>query len=489
AAVTIAVVASLETLLNIQAVDKLDPQQRTSPPSRELLAQGAGNFVSGLIGGLPVTSVIVRSSVNVMAGAKTKLSAIIHGILLLVAVPLIPTWLNRIPLSSLAAILLVTGIKLASPALVRQMWHEGRSQFLPFMVTVVAIVLTDLLIGILIGLATAIGFILHSNVRHPIRRFIEKQPGGEVLHIELTNQVSFLNRAALAQALSEAPANGHVLIDAQNTDYIDPDVLSLIRDFKELSAPARHIEVSLVGFMARYQFEDQIQHSDYSNRELRKSLTPREVLQILKEGNERFRSSRPLARDLNRQIRVTADRQHPLAVVLSCIDSRTPAEIIFDLSMGDIFGICIAGNVVGPQILASAEYGCAVAGAKLILVVGHTSCGAVTTAVKLACSAETAAATGCDYLGSVVTDIQRSLDPTAWLNLRGGEQSQFDSVIDTVTRQNVQRAVESFRWRSRALDKLVCDQRIAIVGALYHVESGAIELLTEFPPEPTASSS
>jgi carbonic anhydrase/SulP family sulfate permease len=474
AALTIAVVASLETLLNIQAVDKLDPQQRTSPPSRELLAQGIGNVTSGLIGGLPVTSVIVRSSVNVMAGGKTKRSAVVHGILLLVAVPLIPTWLNRIPLSSLAAILLVTGVKLASPTLVKQMWSEGRSQFLPFVVTVIAIVLTDLLTGILIGLATAVGFILHSNMRHPMRRLVEKHLGGDVLHIELTNQVSFLNRAALAHALSEAPTNGHVLIDAQNTDYIDPDVLDLIRDFKELSAPARHIEVSLVGFKAKYQFEDQIQYLDYSTRELQKSLTPRQVLQILKDGNERFRSGRRLTRDLVRQIRATADRQHPLAVVLSCIDSRTPAEIIFDVGMGDIFSIRVAGNVIGPQILASAEYGCAVAGAKLILVVGHTHCGAVTTAVKLACSAQTAAsATGCDHLGSIVTDIQSSIAPTACRDLREGEQSRFDALLDTVIRQNVQRTVESFRWHSRSLDKLVHDRHTAIVDALYHVESGA----------------
>ncbi|MCP9469750.1 MAG: hypothetical protein NNA31_07090 [Nitrospira sp.] len=136
--------------------------------------------------------------------------------------------------------------------------------------------------------------------------------------------------------------------------------------------------------------------------------------------------------------------------------------------MGDIFSIRIAGNVIGPQILASAEYGCAVAGAKLILVVGHTHCGAVTTAVKLACSAQTAAsATGCDHLGSIVTDIQSSIDPTACLDLQEGEQGRFDALINTVTRQNVQRAVESFRWHSCSLDKLVPDQRIAIVGALY----------------------
>ncbi len=190
--ITIAIVASLETLLNLQALDRLDPQQRTSPPSRELLAQGIGNVACGLIGGIPVTSVIIRSSVNVNAGGKTKLATIVHGTLLLVSVPLIPTWLNTIPLSALAAILLVTGIKLASPALVKQMWNQGRYQFIPFAATVTAIVFTDLLIGIGIGLVVAIGFILNSSIRRPVRRFIEKHLGGDVVHIELTNQVSFL---------------------------------------------------------------------------------------------------------------------------------------------------------------------------------------------------------------------------------------------------------------------------------------------------------
>src|SRR5262249_34846668 len=165
AALTLAAVASLETLLNLEAVDKLDPQQRTSPPSRELIAQGAGNVVSGLVGGLPVTSVIVRSSVNITAGGRTKLAAGFHGGPLLVSVVLLPVWLNLIPLSCLAAILLVTGIKLASPALVQRMWGEGKYQFVPFIVTVAAIVLTDLLAGVLIGLVVSMSFILWSNVR------------------------------------------------------------------------------------------------------------------------------------------------------------------------------------------------------------------------------------------------------------------------------------------------------------------------------------
>ena len=443
AAVTIAAVASLETLLNLEAVDKIDPQQRTSPPSRELLAQGIGNVVAGLIGGLPVTSVIVRSSVNINAGGKTKLAAIVHGVLLLVSVVFLPAWLNLIPLSCLAAILLVTGVKLASPALVKQMWNEGRYQFVPFALTVVAIVLTDLLIGVLIGLAVSIGFILSSNVRRPIRRFVEKHLGGDVLHIELANQVSFLNRAALAKVLDEVPRGGHVLLDAQNTDYIDPDVLDLIRDFKEQTAPARGVEVSLLGFRSKYQLRDQIQYVDYSTRELQDALTPQQVLQILKDGHERFRTGQRLTRDLGRQVSATAGGQHPLAVVLSCIDSRTPAELIFDLGVGDIFSVRIAGNVTSRKVLGSMEYGCAVAGAKLILVMGHTRCGAVTAAVDLICSTGTAAeATGCQHLDHIVHDIQQSTDP---VTCRGVEQlpaAEKESFVDAVARRNVSRVVE-----------------------------------------------
>ena len=480
AAATLAVVASLETLLNLEAVDKLDPQQRTSPPSRELLAQGIGNVTAGLIGGLPITSVIVRSSVNINAGGKTKLATIIHGGLLLVSVAFLPMWLNAIPLSCLAAILLVTGIKLVSPALVTRMWNEGRYQFIPFAATVVAIVLTDLLIGVLIGLAIGIGFILNSNMRRPMRRFIEKHLGGDVLHIELANQVSFLNRAALSSVLAEVPRNGHVLLDAQNTDYIDPDVLGLIRDFKEVSGPVRGVEVSLVGFRSEYQFDDQIQYVDYSTRDLQDSLTPPQVLHILKDGHERFRSGRRLTRDLVRQVRATAEGQHPLAVVLSCIDSRTPAELIFDLGMGDIFSVRIAGNVTSRKVLASAEYGCAVAGAKLILVMGHTRCGAVTAAVNLIGDVRTPAeATGCQHLDHIVNDIQQSTDPIACRGAKELPAAEKQSFVDAVARRNVLRVVERMRKQSQTLDGLVREGRIAIVGAMYDVVTGEIEFLAE----------
>lgn len=480
AAITIAAVASLETLLNLEAVDKLDPRQRTSPPSRELLAQGVGNTVCGMIGGLPVTSVIVRSSVNINAGARSKVSAIFHGILLLVCVMLLPVYLNMIPLSCLAAILLVTGIKLASPKLVKQMWRQGRTQFIPFAITVVAIVFTDLLIGVLIGLATSVAFILNSNMRRPIRRYVEKHLGGDVLHIELANQVSFLNRAALATVLDEVPSGGQVLLDALSTNYIDPDVLELIRDFSEQTAPARGIEVSLVGFRSKYLLEDRTQYVDYSTRDIQSSLTPDQVLQILKDGHERFKSGQRLTRDLGRQVNATANAQHPLAVVLSCIDSRAPAEFIFDLGVGDIFSLRIAGNVSSRKVLGSAEYGCAVAGAKLLLVMGHTRCGAVTAALDLICSTQTAAeATGCQHLGHIVDDIQQSVDASNCQNLDVLSATEKEKLVNAVSRRNVLRTVSNILEQSQTLRELVRKGQIAIIGAIYDVATGNIEFLSE----------
>ncbi len=480
AAITIAAVASLETLLNLEAVDKLDPRRRQSPPSRELIAQGVGNVVSGLSGGLPITSVIVRSSVNIDAGAQTKLSAILHGFLLLGSVLFFADWMNQIPLACLAAILLVTGYKLANPKLFLKMWHDGPYQFWPFLLTVIAIVLTDLLIGVLIGIGISTSFILASNIRRPVRRIIEKHLGGEVVHIVLANQVSFLNRAAIERMLEEIPPGGHVLLDATATDFIDPDVLALIKDFRLETGPARNIQVSLIGFRARYQLQDQTQYVDYSTRELQSSLRPEQVLQILKDGHQRFLTGQRLTRDFHRQISVTASGQHPLAVVLSCIDSRTPTEIIFDLGLGDIFSVRIAGNVARRKVLGSLEYGCAVAGAKLILIMGHTRCGAVTTAVRLMGSPESAAqATGCEHLDDILHDIQLSIpqpDREKFERLPLAEQEAY---VNDIARRNVLRMVRLVQEQSKTLAQLVKEGKIMIVGAMYDVTSGNITFLEE----------
>ncbi len=482
AAVTIAAVASLETLLNLEAVDKLDPRKRVSPPNRELMAQGVGNMVSGFLGGLPITSVIVRSSVNINAGAATRLSAFFHGVLLLLLVLLAPVWLNQIPLASLAAVLIVTGLKLASPKLFRQMWSEGRTQFVPFIVTTVAIVFTDLLTGVLIGLATSLAFILHSNYRRPLLRFMEHHVSGDVLRIEFSNQVSFLNRAVLEQALDSVPVNGHVVLDARNTDYIDPDILDLIDDFRRLTAPARNLKVSLVGFKERYVMEDEIQYVDVSTREVQAQLTPESVLQFLKEGNERFVTGRRLTRDLARQVDATAAAQYPMAVVLSCIDSRSPVELIFDMGVGDAFVIRIAGNVAKEKVLGSMEFACAVAGARLVLVMGHTSCGAVKAAVELFGTGNTASkATGCEHLDALVNEIQKSIVP--------GTKPQGDWVtsetklmyVDDVAKRNVATTIAYIRSASRSLRELEAAGKIAILGSMYDIKTGRVTFLEGDP--------
>ncbi|MGD9634383.1 MAG: bifunctional SulP family inorganic anion transporter/carbonic anhydrase [Pirellulales bacterium] len=477
---TVAIVASLETLLNLEAVDKLDPQQRFSPPSRELFAQGAGNVVAGLIGGLPVTSVIVRSSVNINAGAATKRSAIIHGVLLLLCTIALPQMLNRIPLSVLAAILMVTGFKLASPKIVRAMWAEGLNRFLPYVITVAAIVFTDLLIGVVIGLVVSTAFILASNLKRPVRHIVEKHVSGEVHRFELASQLSFFNRAILDAALRKIPRGGQVLLDARNTVYVDPDVIDFIKNYRDNMAPARGVSVSLLGFQDRHQMPDSIQYVDYVSRDLQQNMTPAQVFEVLRNGNERFRENRPLTRLSRNQLAGAASGQFPMAAVLTCIDSRTPSELIFDLGMGDVFSVRIAGNIVSDRVMGSLEYACKVAGAKLVVVLGHTQCGAVTAAAQLLVDRVSAAEqTGCEHLDAVTGEIQAAIDEPTLARLARSEGDVKTAIIVEIARRNVLRVVTMLRTESSTLAQLEREDRIDFVGGLYNVSSGQIEWLVE----------
>ena len=234
--VTLALVASLETLLSIEAVDDLDPFQRVTNKDRELRAQGVGNLLSGLIGGLPVTSVIVRSSANVNAGAKTKMSTIMHGTLLLVCVALIPVILNLIPKAALAAILIFTGYKLAKPALFVSHYKKGWDQFFPFVITIVAILLTDLLIGVLIGIGVGIFFVMRTNFRSSV--FVVHDENKYLFR--LRKDVSFLNKPIVKNKLEKVPEDSEVIIDASRADFIDKDVIEVIEDFL-IHAPLKNI--------------------------------------------------------------------------------------------------------------------------------------------------------------------------------------------------------------------------------------------------------
>lgn len=250
-AVTIAIVASIETLLSLEAVDKIDPIKRVSPTNRELLAQGIGNMTSGLLGGLPLTAVIVRSSANVNSGGRTKMSAIFHGLWLLVALLVIPKVINLIPLSCLAAILLITGYKLAKIGLFAKMWKNGYSQFVPFVVTVLAVVFTDLLKGVALGMLVSVYFILRNNLRNPYFYKIGSYGDKKVIEIKLAEEVSFLNKAAIQYTLTHLPKEANVKIDGTNCRYIDPDVLEVIHNFKH-SAFTKAIIVELVNIKDRY---------------------------------------------------------------------------------------------------------------------------------------------------------------------------------------------------------------------------------------------
>ncbi|MCD9186523.1 MAG: hypothetical protein LUM44_08820 [Pyrinomonadaceae bacterium] len=253
---TIAIVASIETLLCLEAVDRLDPLKRYSPTNRELKAQGVGNIISGLIGGLPITSVIVRSSANVNSGGKTKISTIFHGTLLLVCAGSIPFLLNKIPLAVLAAILLLTGYKLAKPALFKKWYAAGFYQFFPFVVTVAAIVFTDLLLGVALGMIISIFFILRENLKSPYFFQHNEHHTGEIIHINLAQEVSFLNKAAIKLTLENLPSESYVIIDASETLYIDHDVLDLLKEFREIKAVERGIRVECVGFKPEYKIDN-----------------------------------------------------------------------------------------------------------------------------------------------------------------------------------------------------------------------------------------
>ena len=245
-AFTIALVASLETLLCVEATDKLDPRKRVTPTNRELLAQGTGNIVSGLIGGLPITQVIVRSSANIQSGGKTKSSAIIHGFLLLISLIIIPTLLNKIPLSVLAAVLFIVGYKLAKPQLFATIYKQGWKQFVPFIITVLGIIFTDLLVGIGMGLAVGIVIILIKNYQNSHFLHIEKKNDDiEKVKMTLAEEVTFINKGAILKELEQIAPDTKLEINVKNTRFLDYDIIEILEDFL-LKAKNRNIEISLI---------------------------------------------------------------------------------------------------------------------------------------------------------------------------------------------------------------------------------------------------
>ena len=457
----LAVVASLETLLTLDAVDNLDANKRITPSNRELIAQGIGNISCGLIGGLPLTQVVVRSSINAQSGAKTHLAAMINGLLLLLAVLIIPTILNKIPLASLAAILIVVGVKLLKPDTIKVIYQSGWYHFIPFCATVLGLVFSNILFGILIGLTTALFSILLENYKSA-EYFKESHIGNKII-FRLSEHVSFLNRANIQSTLESLPAHSEVVIDATRSKYIDYDVYEIIQNFKS-DAHHKHIKLILEN-MRGYGTLPPVEYVRSQTYDSQQLLTPDKVLALLKEGNERFVYNLKSNRNLLEQVNDTRDGQFPIAIILSCMDSRTSVELIFDLGLGDAFSTRIAGNIVNDDILGSMEYACKLAGSKLIVVLGHTHCGAVIgacTDAKL------------DHLTGLLAKIKPAID-CVQSEAGGNDTLDKEGLVQKVADKNVQLTVENIRQQSAVLASLETDGEIAIIGGMYDIETGKVE--------------
>jgi carbonic anhydrase len=247
-AITLALVASLETLLSVEATDKLDPYKRNTPTNKELKAQGIGNIIAGLVGGLPITQVIVRSSANINSGGKTKKATIFHGAILLFSVILIPFILNKIPIAALASILLLVGYKLTNFSLIKNMFNLGMEQFLPFIITIIGVVGLDLLKGILLGMLVAIFYILKKNHKNSYHKSLSEENGIKTYYIKLSEEITFLNKGSILETLHHIQANSKIIIDASKSISIDFDVIESIQEFIIQTAPFKNIKVETIGF-------------------------------------------------------------------------------------------------------------------------------------------------------------------------------------------------------------------------------------------------
>jgi carbonic anhydrase len=365
-ALTIALVASLETLLSIEAIDKLDPHKHITPTSRELIAQGIGNSISGLLGGLPITSVIVRSSVNLSAGAKTKLSTILHGILLLIGIFFLSTYLNYMPLTGLAAVLIFTGYKLAAPYKFIGQYQQGWDQFIPSVITTISILLTDLLVGVAIGLAVSFLFIVIKNYNAPA--FVVADYGIKK-RITLGESINFLHKYKIMSLLNSIPENSSLEIDASKTLFIDHDIEELIRDFRH-TATEKNIELVYGGMIRTNQNRRKVMEAN------------KEAYDRLIRNNKEWVQEK-LKLDPN-YFENLSKGQAPQYLFIGCSDSRVPAEDITKCSPGEMFVHRNVANMVvnaDMNIMSVLQYSVEVLNVKHIILCGHYGCGGVKAAM------------------------------------------------------------------------------------------------------------
>ncbi|TGL73807.1 carbonic anhydrase [Leptospira yasudae] len=370
-AVKICVVMSLETLLNLDAIEKSDPQRRIVSKNRELVAQGTGNLFSAILGGLPITSVVIRSSANLQAGARTRFSSFLHGLLILLSLILIPTWIAKIPLASLAAVLLVVGYKLTDYKILKAQYKKGTDQFLPFIATLIGIVFSDILIGIGIGALFSIFFIMRRNILNPYEFNKKDMAFGVEVKIDLSEDVSFLNKSSMLYKLEKVPNNAHLIIDGSKSKYIDPDVLEIIEDFK-IVAESRNIKLEIIDVTSSYE--------KIKNKPL--DVVAQQDYQRLFDNN-RIWVEEKLAKDPD-YFKNLALGQAPQYLLISCSDSRISVNEMTGTSAGELFVHRNIANLVidtDMNLMSVLQYSVEVLKVKHIVVCGHYGCGGVKAAI------------------------------------------------------------------------------------------------------------
>ena len=420
-------------------------------------------MLAGLVGGIPITSVIIRSTVNIENKVRTKISTILHGVFLFASFFFLADLINRIPVCILASILIYTGYKLTSPSLYIQIYQQGMIRFIPFMVTVIAVILFNILFGVLLGLAVNIFFILKYNSQARIDIIQEHYASGMINRLILPQQTTFLNKASIVAELNAIPNRSQLIIDARYSHFIDKEITEYIKEFSQDQAPLRHISLNLIGFREHYDIQNHINFINVSTYDAQSQLTPLEVLDILKQGNQRFLQDKGIHRSNMMDIQHTSQNQHPIAIVLGCIDSRVPVETIFDMTMGDLFCVRIAGNVINNDILASIEYGCHVAGAKLIVVLGHTQCGAIQSACNKVEEGH-------------ITQLLAKIQPAIDAEKKHKHQQDHKNLNDVteITHLNIAHSMLEIFHQSHILKNLIEESKVGIIGALYDVSTGRV---------------
>ena len=356
-----------------------------------------------------------------------------------------------------------TGYKLNKPSIYRSIYAQGGDRFIPFIATVIGIIAFNLLTGILIGLAVSLFYILKSGSQARINIHQETHPTGIINRLVLPQQMTFLNKASLVAELDSIPKGSQLIIDARYTQYIDKEISELLKEFKEEQVPNKQIALNLIGFKEHYKIHNYIDFINVTTYDIQSNLSPAEVLNILQEGNQRFLNDNRIHRSNQLDIKHTAKEQHPIAIVLGCIDSRVPVETIFDMSFGDIFCVRVAGNVVNNDVLASIEYACSVVGAKLIIVLGHTRCGAIHSA--------------CDGVEKGhITALLDKIKPAihAETETKDNRNSQNSTFVNHITELNVANTMQNIYEHSPILQEMIEKDNIGIVGAIYNVQSGKV---------------